>query len=80
MSERILLDPTIKSFEAQEFENKLFSKVVGQDQPFARWQVSTRFICLAWLLPAGPSATCCSLAQRARENPRRRSGGRDFVW
>src|SRR4026207_2102198 len=32
MSERILLDPTIKSFEAQEFENKLFSKVVGQDR------------------------------------------------
>src|SRR5215510_5188993 len=32
MSERILLDPTIKSFEAQEFENKLFSKVVGQER------------------------------------------------
>ena len=32
MSERILLDPTVKSLEAQDFENKLFAKVVGQDR------------------------------------------------
>ena len=40
MSERILLDPTIKSFEAQEFENKLFSKVVGQDRAVFRRQIA----------------------------------------
>ena len=32
MNERILLDPTLKSFEAQDFENKLFAKVVGQER------------------------------------------------
>ena len=36
MSEPILLDPTIKSFEAQDFEDKLFAKVVGQERAVRR--------------------------------------------
>lgn len=36
MNEPILLDPTIKSFEAQDFEGKLFDKVVGQDSAVRR--------------------------------------------
>ncbi|MEW5976864.1 MAG: AAA family ATPase [Acidobacteriota bacterium] len=36
MSERIVLDPTIKSSEAQEFEDKLSAKVVGQDRAVQR--------------------------------------------
>ena len=36
MSEPILLDPTIKSFEAQDFEDKLFGKVVGQERAVRR--------------------------------------------
>src|SRR5215475_1551027 len=36
MSERIVLDPTIKSSEAQDFENKLFARVVGQERAVRR--------------------------------------------
>ncbi len=36
MNEPILLDPTIKSFEAQDFEDKLFGKVVGQERAVRR--------------------------------------------
>src|SRR5258705_4190146 len=36
MSERIVLDPTLKSSEAQDFENKLFARVVGQERAVRR--------------------------------------------
>ena len=36
MNEPILLDPTIKSYEAQDFEDKLFGKVVGQERAVHR--------------------------------------------
>ncbi|MFN8007929.1 MAG: AAA family ATPase [Terriglobia bacterium] len=36
MSEPILLDPTVKSSEAQDFEDKLFGKVVGQERAVRR--------------------------------------------
>src|SRR3989475_3178663 len=35
-SEHIVLDPTIKSSEAQDFENKLFARVVGQERAVRR--------------------------------------------
>src|SRR5436189_5477950 len=35
-SDRIVLDPTIKSSEAQDFENKLFARVVGQERAVRR--------------------------------------------
>jgi ATP-dependent Clp protease ATP-binding subunit ClpB len=36
MNDRIVLDPTIKSPEAQDFERKLFAKVVGQERAVRR--------------------------------------------
>ena len=36
MADRKVLDPTIKSPEAQEFEKKLFGKVVGQERAVRR--------------------------------------------
>jgi ATP-dependent Clp protease ATP-binding subunit ClpB len=36
MADRIVLDPTIKSSEAEEFEKKLFAKVVGQERAVRR--------------------------------------------
>jgi DNA polymerase III delta prime subunit len=42
MNERIVLDPTIKSSEAQDFENKLFARVgsgTGSSTHFSLYQI-----------------------------------------